>query len=359
MKKFLIILMVSMFLLSGCNSNKEIEIPELIEPVSTKMDTAVVSRGDIYTLTTYDAKVYPDVEEVSFSIDGEVKNVAVSLGQTVKKGDILISLDDTKISEQLEQTKKSFNEAKINNEFNNVQRELDIQIMALNIEKMIENNASEIDIAKSQADMAKFELTGKQTVESNEINIKKMQERIDELEEELKKTTIVAPCDGNVVYLQRLRIKDKVIADNPVVVITDDSKLHLQSDFIKKDIINSASRIYALINGKEFDIEYIPLEADEILKMNEGAKIESEYSFTPDSSIAPGDYASICIAGDLKENVLTIPKGSLYNDSKGYFVYLMLDDNLVRADIEVGIVTDIQVEVISGLEEGDVVYVQG
>ena len=51
MKSFLI-LMVSMFLLSGCNSNKEIEIPELIEPVSTKMDTAVVSRGDIYTLTT-------------------------------------------------------------------------------------------------------------------------------------------------------------------------------------------------------------------------------------------------------------------------------------------------------------------
>lgn len=358
MKKLLMILMVSMFLLSACDNN-ETEIPELIEPVSVKMDTAVVSRGDIYTLTTYDAKVYPDIEEVSFSLDGEVKNIAVSLGQTVKKGDILISLDDTKISEQLEQTKKSLNDSMNNNEFNNVQRELDIQIMALNIQNMIENNASEIDIAKSLADMEKLEFTGKQTRESNEINMKKLQEKIDELEEELKKTTIVSPCNGNVVYLQRLRLNDKVIADNPIVVITNDSKLHLQSDFIKKDIINSASRVYALINGKEYDIEYIPLEADEILKMNEGAKIESKYSFTPDNSIAPGDYAAICIKGDLKENVLTIPKGSLYNDSKGYFVYLMIDDNLVRADIEVGIVTDIQVEIISGLEEGDVVYVQG
>lgn len=359
MKKFLIILIVGMLLLSGCDKSKEAEIPELIEPVSVKMDTAVVSRGDIYTLTTYDAKVYPDIEKVSFLIDGEVKDISVSLGQTVEEGDIIISLNDKKITEQLEKTKKSLNDAKSNNEFNDVQREHDIQIMALNIEKMIENNASEIDISESQADMEKLEFTGKQTRESNEINIKKLQERIDELETELKKTTIVSPCKGNVVYLQRLRINDKVIADNPVAVITDDSKLHIQSDYLKRDIINSASSVYALINGKEYDIEYIPLEADEVVKMNEGAKIESKFSFIPDSSILPGDYASICIKGDFKENVLSIPKGSLYNDSKGYFVYLMIDDNLVRSDIKVGIVTDIQVEIISGLEEGDVVYVQG
>ena len=128
MKKLYAILIILIISLTACQAKEDEEIPELKEPVSGQMDTAVVSRGDIYTLTTYDGKVYPDVEDVSFTMDGNVKNIAVSLGQWVEKGDILMSLDDTGFNEQLEQLKESLDDSLVNNEYSNIERDLDYQL---------------------------------------------------------------------------------------------------------------------------------------------------------------------------------------------------------------------------------------
>ena len=169
----------------------------------------------------------------------------------------------------------------------------------------------------------------------------------------------MAPCSGYVVYLANLRVGDRVIAEEPLVIITDESKLHLQTDYINRNDISSASRIYALHNGNSYDIEYQHLNPEEALRLNDGVKIESKFSFESHDDFSTGDYVTICLENDFKENVLTVPNNSLYSDSRGYFVYRLIDDELVRADVETGITTDTQVEIISGLREGDVVYVQG
>ncbi len=358
MKKLCAILMILIISLTACQVDEE-EIPELKEPVSGQMDTAIVSRGDIYTLTTYDGKVYPDIQEVSFSIDGAVKNLAVSLGEKVEKGDLLIKLDDTGLYDQLQGLKESLDETIVSNNYNNIHRDLDYQISLLNMEKKIIEGATEIEIAMMQADIDKFEITSSQSLQMTELNLSKMQERIKEIEDEIKKTTIVAPCSGYVAYLAELRINDRVIADDPLVIVTDEASLHLQSDYINRNILSSASRIYALIDGNEYDVENQPLKAEEVLKLNDGVKIESKFLFDINDSISSGDYASLCIEDDFKENVLTVPNNALYNDSRGYFVYRVIDGDLERADVETGIETDTQVEIISGLTEGDVVYVQG
>lgn len=359
MKKLYAILIILIISLTACQAKEDEEIPELKEPVSGQMDTAVVSRGDIYTLTTYDGKVYPDVEDVSFTMDGNVKNIAVSLGQWVEKGDILMSLDDTGFNEQLEQLKESLDDSLVNNEYSNIERDLDYQLSLINMEERIEEGATELEIAMMEADLERIEIISSQALQMSELNFSKIYERINELEDEIKKTKIVAPCSGYVVYLANLRVGDRVIAEEPLVIITDESKLHLQTDYINRNDISSASRIYALHNGNSYDIEYQHLNPEEALRLNDGVKIESKFSFEPHDDFSTGDYVTICLENDFKENVLTVPNNSLYSDSRGYFVYRLIDDELVRADVETGITTDTQVEIISGLREGDVVYVQG
>jgi multidrug efflux pump subunit AcrA (membrane-fusion protein) len=357
-KKLVAVMMISVILIGGCDK-KDIAVPTLKEAAGGKMDTAVVTRGDIYKLTTYDAKIYPNIEEVYSAIDGKVKEVSVYLGQEVKAGDILMKLDDTKIKEQLTQLQKQLEDARINNKYDKMQQEFDIRIMELNLKQKIEENASEIDIALMKADLEKLKLINQQTLDLNSYYLEKMQKKMNALKKELDKTALKAPCSGNIVYMKELHLNGRVSVDEPVIIITDISKLHLQSDYIDISRIKNASQIYAVIKGKEYEIEYIPFEAEELLKMkNSGIVLDSRYSINADSNISSGDYGSIYIKDNFKTNVIIIPKNALYSDSSGNFVYRIIDNNLERCNVEIGKETDIQVEIISGLTEGDVVYVQ-
>ena len=72
-----------------------------------------------------------------------------------------------------------------------------------------------------------------------------------------------------------------------------------------------------------------------------------------------GDYAVIMATTQLRKDVLCIPKNALHRDTDGYFVYLMVDDKQVRTPVTPGLMSQASVEVVEGLKEGDVVYVQG
>lgn len=358
-KKLFVILLTAIIFLSGCES-KETVVPTLAEPVGSDMDTAVVSRGDIYELTTYDAKAYPELQEVSFNVNGVVKDIDIYLGQKVQEGDILVRLDDENMKEELATIEAELEDALINNNYNNMQRELELQIMELNIEQKQQEKVSEIDIAQTIADYDKAQLEWQQTLELQQYEIDKKQERIDEIKAQMINNVLVAPSSGSVVYIKDMHRKGQISAKDTIVIIADDSKLHLQSEFINETVIKYASRIYAVIKGKEYKIDYLPSTTDELMKLKNGeAVIESRYSIENDNNFAVGDYACICIKDKLKTNVLTIPKNALYSDSEGSFVYRMLNGSIERCNVEIGTETNIQVEIISGLEEGDVVYVQG
>lgn len=358
-KKLSLAFVLFLVLLCGCNK-KATTIPVLTESVSSEQDTAVVSRGDVYDLLTYDAKVYPEIKEVSFNINGNLKEIKVYLGQTVQKGDVLMCLDEKALKDELDVKEKELEDIQINNGYNNSLTDLDIQIQELTLKKLQEENASEINIAQTTASYEKAKLLQKQNYEMQQYTMTKKKERLAELRNRLMEYELKSSFSGRVVYIKELYRDYSISAKETVVVITDTSTLHLQSEFIEEAVIKNASQIYAFINGAEYDIKYIPLTSGERSKLSKGQGIvESSYSIKNDGTFAEGDYACICVKNKLKTNVLTIPKNALRSDAQGDFVYLVKEGAAVRRDVEIGTTTNIQVEVISGLYEGDVVYVQG
>ncbi len=358
-RKLLYIIMTSMVILNGCK-NKDDVIPTLTESVGTELMTAVVSRGDIYDLTTYDAKIYPQVEELYSVIDGNVGNIPVYLGQEVKKGEVLLNLDDESMKEELSRLEKELEDTKTNNNYTNIQSTLDIQIAKLNMAQKISDKASAIEIAQIKTDIEKSELLSKQAIDYQEFNIRKTKERIQAIKDKLKSNTIKAPFDGTIVFIKYIRLNERISAYDTIFIIANSNNIHLQSSFISESDIRNASELYATIKGKEYDVEYLPLTTDEIIMLkNGGVTIESKFMIDDDTSFEVGDYACINIKEKLVRDVKYIPKNALYSDSTGSFVYLIIDGALVRKSVETGTVTDINVEIISGLEEGDEVYVQG
>lgn len=358
-KKLFVMIFVSLILLSGCEK-KDSVVPVLKESIGAELDTALVSRGDIYNLTTYDAKIYPEVSEMYFTTDGRVQSIHVYLGQEVKKGDLLIRLDGKEKMEELQRLNKELHDLVKNYEYENILQDIDIQIQKLNIERMKRDQASEIEIAQMMVELDKIELLKLQTLEIQQYNIDKIQNKITAIQVEIEKDKIVAPFSGIVVYINDVKMHEQVSAYDPMIILANHSKLHLQSEYITESVIKSASQIYAVAKGKEYNIEYIPLERDQIITLNNNdGIIESKYYLPTTEDLVVGDYACIYVKDKLKKDVIYIPKNAIYSDSQGDFVYRLVDEKLVRSSVEVGVVTEIQAEIKSGLEEGDVIYVQG
>jgi len=59
------------------------------------------------------------------------------------------------------------------------------------------------------------------------------------------------------------------------------------------------------------------------------------------------------------KGAMTIPVEALFNENGKNFVYRVVSNKLVKADITVGATTDTSVEVLSGLSDGDVVALSG
>ena len=92
MKKLLLLLLISCFLLASCGKS-EMKAPELMDPVSANVDTVAVSRGDIVNVLTYDGSLVPASIELYFETDGIIDVIAAYSGKYVNEGDALITLD--------------------------------------------------------------------------------------------------------------------------------------------------------------------------------------------------------------------------------------------------------------------------
>ncbi|MBZ5697376.1 MAG: efflux RND transporter periplasmic adaptor subunit [Acidobacteriia bacterium] len=75
--------------------------------------------------------------------------------------------------------------------------------------------------------------------------------------------------------------------------------------------------------------------------------------------LLPNTTVDVHIHVSERPNVLVVPRGAVYVDGSKRFVYRVEDDRLHRRDIKVGIANPTMIEVLSGLQQGDVVALPG
>ena len=157
----------------------------------------------IYIICHFDAKIYPDIQELYSIIDGNVGEIPVYLGQEVKEGQVLLKFDDEGMKDELSRLEKQLEETKKNNKYANIQANLDIEISKLNLAKKIADQATTIEITQTIANIEKQELLQKQALELQEFSIKNIEEKIEELKTKLSNSTIKVPM---MVVLYILKI---------------------------------------------------------------------------------------------------------------------------------------------------------
>ncbi len=346
-------------LMVGCSNEKsQEEIPNTI-PVSASREvkTTKATIMDIQKTELLDAQISPTLTEYTFQMSGKLEKFMVKLGDTVKAGDVLATLETSDMEEQVEVLQEEL--AELRKSYNHDVNYYEQKIMILSM-KMEDTTLDQVSVLEIESEKEKYHLLLTQAKEKYILESTKKEDDLAELNDQISKNSIVASNDGTVVYINTISKGDYVDDSVCYLAITDESAYYMYCDYIGETTIGRLLRIYGLKDNKEYEITYIPMDGElyNKLKLADYDVYTSFLVNEPDESIQYGESAKIVKISEEALQVVAIPKIAIHSDTLGKFVYQNVDDARVKTYIKIGITDNVNTEVIEGLKEGDEIYVE-
>lgn len=316
-----------------------------------------VTKGSIIDKALAVGRIEPRQEiAVKSKISGIVKKIHVEVGSLVKIGDPLIDVapDPTPI------------------EFAEAKRQVEIYEVAYDNTKR-ENDRAKVLVDKDLISVQEYD-NKKATCEQAHLRLKLAREKLGLIQKgttdmgDLKiDNTIKSPVDG-MVLLRNVEQGDPVVPLTSYQAGTELMTLAQMDDLIFKGTVDEID-VGRLHQGMKAEIKIGALPKDTVLGIvqrispkahrDEGSTvfdIEIELTSVGDNLLRAGYSANADIIIIKKEDLLLVPERLLefINDT----AYVDIQDTLgitTKTALEVGLSDGINIEVISGLKEGDMV----
>lgn len=349
---FCAVLAAVMLTLAGCGTETQ-EAPELLAPVGASLDRAAAQVGDLEDISIYAASVAPRYTEMCFYQDTPVGEISVSLGGEVKAGDVIISMDVSQVQREISALDSEADQLGEEADFARRLYEIDMEIFQLSMEKA----ATEDEKYDIETEMLLYQLEYENAAATRDERLQAIAASRAELESQLEGSAIIAPSDGRVTYLGCASGQTAGAYDT-VCVVTDENSLTIQSDFVAQGEIADAVEIYALVGGVKYALEAEAVdEADYARSMLRGGEYLSVFTAADTDGLSLGQSAVVCVVNMRKTDVLKVPVNSVFDEDGEKYVYILDGESRVRRDVTVGVSSASEIEILSGLEEGEIVYV--
>lgn len=325
-----------------CACGSQPEAPALLEPVDVVVQTTQVRRGNVYDMAVYEAFTKPETVRCGFLGGGRVAQVLVSRGDRVQAGDPLAVLDTQALEEE---------KTVLTAQLELLTAQADIAERRYQLETQALTGAD----AAARAELLRLEYEPK--AQEQAAQIAAVEARIAGLDGDAARAVLTAPCAGTVLAVG-LTEGENAMGPNAAIYLTDDSRLQVVTEYIEDKVLLSAVRVYATIGGEEYAVTNLPYEREEYLaRKMAGEDLESVFQVDDPQGVDAGMYTLLYVVARQAEDTLYLPATAVFQDGAGDYVYVYGPEGQVRRDIETGIRTGAQVEILSGLGEGDEVYV--
>lgn len=319
--------------ISSCASEDQQSASE--DAISVQVQTASTS-------VSAEAQKFPGSVEsdnqanLSTIVMGTVTEVPVSVGENVKKGDLLLRIKDDQILAQKSQLEANMVQAKAN--LDNTEKNYN-RIKNLYAEESA--TSKELDDISTMYEIAK-------------ANMEALEARLNEVNEMLAYTSIRAPFDG-IVVRKFVSEGDMAAPGHPLVAIADPSSIKITANVPEKWIgqIEEGEDIYVTVASA--GIQNIPATLSSVSDagdpMSRQFPIEARIT---DSEIAgqlkTGMFAQISMNLDESES-LFIPKSALVKRGQLTGVYTLSDTNkAVLRWVRTGQTSGENIEILTGLK---------
>lgn len=331
---------------SGC-SKESGEPEEVIRPVRYKQ--VQWSGGKMVRTFSGISKAETETK-LSFRVGGVISAVNAEVGQRVKKGDIIASIDTTDMNLQLEEARAAVQNARVQQETagSNLNR----------VRELYENN----NIALSEYEGAKNQYASAQaTYES-------LQKKFDLQKRQLSYGKLVAPVNGIVAEVPGGK-NENVKAGEVVAVLTSGKNIDVEVG-IPGALIHlvqpemSTTVRFTSDPGEEF--------SGMVRKISHVSSASSTYPVTirldtVTEKVRPGMPAEVTFefkTGDDSIRLL-VPGSAVAEDSQGRFVFVVKagpEQGIAavhRQPVKVGVLTANGFEILEGLNDGDLIVTAG
>jgi macrolide-specific efflux system membrane fusion protein len=325
--------------------------------------TALVSSRDISFAITAAGEITP-AEQVSVrpEVSGRIDKLPVDIGDQVKKGDLLFTLDDTDL-----QTEKSQRQIEIEGS------KLQVNAARLSVEKMelafnrIKDLKESKLVTQEAFDNARVELdVAKNALEISANNLERTRKALQLVEDKLAKTQITAPFNCTVLTRpvsvgQAVSGASGVNSGTEVLTIADLSELiiyaHInQADVTRMGVDQEVQIEVEAVPGLKLigRVGRIPPQAT-IKNGVKGFATRIVVKNDTDSGVRPGMTANLTIPLQRAENVLALPLAAVFTDKGERLAYVKQGERFERVPIRIGVTDYDFAEVTSGLNGGETV----
>ncbi len=319
-------------LLQACGvgeaSNSTAEEIQAAMPVP--VEVAFPLREDIYATYHATATIASDIDApVLARVQGEVVQLLVEEGDRVLQGQALARLDGERLRLDMLAAKANLNQ--VRKEFD---RYGDLAERGLVSESMFDG--LRYDVAALQA-----------TYELKKLNY--------------DYSEIRAPISG-VVSSRDIKLGQNVSANSVAFRITDSAELVAylqipQAELAKFSAGHSARLRVDSMPDTEFSATIVRISPT--IDTSNGTFRATAIVDNRDGYLVPGMFARFTVSYEKHEDVLTVPTDAIVEEDNEMTVYVVADGEVTRRIVTTGISTNGQVEILSGLEEGEGIVVVG
>lgn len=303
-----------------------------------------VSRKSLNSYLVLNGTVEPErLVKVYTRLQAYVKKLVKEEGDFVKKDSVLALLDDTEIG-------ISYQQAKI---------QLEQAHTTLKEEERNYNRNQEL---------IKSKLIAEQDYQTAEANYKKAKldhenamENFKNLELQLSYTKVKSPVEGYVTE-RLIEVGDKVNSNQHVYTVEDFNPLLIRVYVPSSDALQLKQGLTAevtseILAGHLFSGN-VKLINPRIDVQSGTVKVTVEV-FDKTMKLKPGMFVEVKIIVGEKKDTIVIPRKSVsYKQEKAY-VFVMQRMQVTQRQIQVGVSEEDQIEVLGGLDEGEIIVTVG
>ena len=363
-------------------------VPASIHPGT--FTTEVVSKGEVVSTIQATGIVESENEVLLLSpAAGIIKSIKQEPGSRVEKGDIILELNKQDVISEIERIKDQL-EVKRNNlektDLNAQSVRLDLsyneEVKKLKITSLksqltdqqqllevggisparIEQTKQEITLAeKDLSTMNEKNIIRLKQLETEEqgllIQIRMQQKDLQEKQDLLEKMSIKAPSSGIILSISGHE-GEKVSADRTLVRMSDLSSFKIigsiDEQFAEK--IKTGASVLVTIDGEELEGligNITPIVENNKIQFN----VHLEQNSHP--KLIANQQVPIRIINNYKQNVVRIKTQPDFEKDKLQKIFVVAGNKAVKKEVTIGITGNDYCEVLSGLNEGDVVITDG
>jgi HlyD family secretion protein len=369
---------------------------------SINASVAKVTKGDIKQYVEDTAQVQSkDKQTVYIDGTGKVVQINVNVGDVVKKGDLLLSLDKSDLELQLkdaqakvdaakaqlkgtefvnyankiEQARAAVDQAQAS--FDSAKRNYDNSNTLFQAKALSENEFKAVQDAYKTAQAAlqtaslQYDDVRKGTPDyirsGYEAQLEQADIYKDTILKNLEKQDVKSNIDG--VVLEKLVENNSPSAPStPAFVIGNINNLELEADILEDDISKVKIGNEVEISGKPIGNEVIKAEVVKIAPsaINITSSLGVNQKRVPvtikitdkESLMKPGYSLDVKIVTDVKSNIIKVPDTAVFDFQGVSKVFVVQNGTVVLRTVKKGIESDNFIELLDGVKDGDIIMVK-